>query len=103
MLLEKLTGLDSRQKLADRSGSPIQGVYPARNGSTRVCFCEGWHKAGVNLNLVRREEHEDRRATVVPKGSMEAGDLRSVNSFYLFEVDERSVLSAQNSIEFQQI
>src|SRR5208282_3336379 len=99
MLLEKLTGLDCRQKPTDCNGSPFKGVHQGRNGSVSVCLSERSHKAGVNLNLIRRDEDKDRSATVVPKGPMEAGDLRKVNSLYLFEVDERGVLRAQNPIE----
>jgi hypothetical protein len=55
------------------------------------------------MNLIRRDEHKNRCAAVVPESAMKARNLRNVNSFYYLEVNERSIPSAKNPIKLQQV
>ena len=83
MSVEKLAGFDSRQKLPDGNRRPIQRVHQSRNRSARVRVRQRSHEAGVNIYLIRRDEHKNRCAAVVPESAMKAPNLRNVNSFLL--------------------
>src|ERR1022692_2653106 len=100
---EELAGFDGRQELPDCGGGPIQNFHQARNSAARVCFWEWPHETRINMNLIRRDEHQDRRAAVVPKLAMKSGDLRCLYFFHQSEVNERSVFGAKNSVELQQV
>ena len=59
------------------------------------------YKTRINMDLIWRDKHENRRAAVVPKLTMKLGDLRSLYSLHLFEVDERGFVRTENPIQFQ--
>ena len=61
------------------------------------------HKAGINMDLIGRDEHQYRRTTMVPERAMKTRDIRSLDILHLLKVYEGGIVNTENSVESQQV
>jgi hypothetical protein len=102
MATEVLTGFDSRKDFTDRDRSSLESVYQSRIMAT-ARWWEWTHKTGIDLNLNRVNQHQDGSAAVIPELAMKAGDIFGFDTPYLFEIDQRDILSAENPVQLEQV
>src|SRR5690242_21839794 len=99
MALKKGSGLHGRQEFAEFLGNTLERLNQAWRLLSGVEVCSRLCRARINMNLVTRNQDEDRSAAVVPELLVKEAHLLRHYSLHLLEIDERRVFRAQNAVQ----
>ena len=100
---KEFSGFDCRQESLQLRGRPIERLNESRDALCAL-GAKGWsHKAGIDVNLVRRYDGKDWRSAVVPERAVKSYDLGVVDPLDLLEVDQRRAIGAKHAIEPEEV
>ncbi|MGA7500262.1 MAG: hypothetical protein WBX00_26320 [Isosphaeraceae bacterium] len=103
LLVEEFTRFDGEEKLTQSCRHAVNHRDKARQPVSRLRISHGAAQSGIDMDLVRRNQHENRCTTVVPELLVKTGNLGRRELRDLLEINERRVVGAENAVQIQEI